>query len=81
MANSSDTRVIDNPQPAPEETNKTTEKNKMIPILSGIVIGFVAVLAIVLICLYSFTDVFNRKLTVPKLINKNYAEEILGNDD
>lgn len=70
MANSSDTRVIDNPQPAPEETNKTTEKNKMIPILSGIVIGFVAVLAIVLICLYSFTDVFNRKLTVPKLINK-----------
>ena len=37
MANSSDTRVIDNPQPAPEETNKTTEKNKMIPILSGIV--------------------------------------------
>ena len=42
MANSSDTRVIDNPQPAPEETNKTTEKNKMIPILSGIVIGFVA---------------------------------------
>ena len=75
MANSSDTRVIDNPQPAPEETNKTTEKNKMIPILSGIVIGFVAVLAIVLICLYSFTDVFNRKLTVPKLINKNYAEE------
>ena len=53
----------------------------MIPILSGIVIGFVAVLAIVLICLYSFTDVFNRKLTVPKLINKNYAEEILGNDD
>lgn len=80
MANSSDTRVIDNPQPAPEETNKTTEKNKMIPILSGIVIGFVAVLAIVLICLYSFTDVFNRKLTVPKLINKNYAEEILGND-
>ena len=81
MANSSDTRVMDNPQPAPEETNKTTEKNKMIPILSGIVIGFVAVLAIVLICLYSFTDVFNRKLTVPKLINKNYAEEILGNDD
>lgn len=70
MANSSDTRVIDNPQPAPEETNKTTEKNKMIPILSGIVIGFVAVLAIILICLYSFTDVFNRKLTVPKLINK-----------
>lgn len=70
MANSNDTRVIDNPQPAPEETNKTTEKNKMIPILSGIVIGFVAVLAIVLICLYSFTDVFNRKLTVPKLINK-----------
>lgn len=70
MANSSDTRVIDNPQPATEETNKTTEKNKMIPILSGIVIGFVAVLAIVLICLYSFTDVFNRKLTVPKLINK-----------
>lgn len=81
MATASDTRVIDNPQPAPEETNKTTEKNKMIPILSGIVIGFVAVLAIVLICLYSFTDVFNRKLTVPKLINKNYAEEILGNDD
>ena len=81
MANSSDTRVIDNPQTATEETNKTTEKNKMIPILSGIVIGFVAVLAIVLICLYSFTDVFNRKLTVPKLINKNYAEEILGNDD
>ena len=28
MANSSDTRVIDNPQPAPEETNKTTEKTR-----------------------------------------------------
>ena len=57
------------------------EKNKVIPILSGIVIGFIAVLAIVLGCLYAFTDVFNNKLTVPKLINKNYAEEILGNED
>lgn len=63
------------------EESVVSEKNKMIPILSGIAIGFVAVLAIVLICLYFFTDVFNSKLTVPKLINKNYAEEILNNDE
>ena len=84
IANAGDTRIIDNPNPQPgndEGDEKTAEKNKMVPILSGIVIGFVAVLAIVLVCLYSFTDVFNRKLTVPKLVNKNYAEEILGNDE
>ncbi len=74
-----DSRVPEK-QPASEDS-AASEKNKMIPILSGIAIGFVAVLAIVLICLYSFTDVFNRKLTVPKLINKNYAEEILDNDE
>ena len=84
IANAGDTRIIDNPNPQPgndEGDEKTAEKNKIVPILSGIVIGFVAVLAIVLVCLYSFTDVFNRKLTVPKLVNKNYAEEILGNDE
>lgn len=84
IANAGDTRVIDNQNPQPgndEGDEKTAEKNKIVPILSGIVIGFVAVLAIVLVCLYSFTDVFNRKLTVPKLVNKNYAEEILGNDE
>lgn len=84
IANAGDTRIIDNPNPQPgndEGDEKTAEKNKMVLILSGIVIGFVAVLAIVLVCLYSFTDVFNRKLTVPKLVNKNYAEEILGNDE
>ena len=73
IANAGDTRIIDNPNPQPgndEGDEKTAEKNKMVPILSGIVIG-----------LYSFTDVFNRKLTVPKLVNKNYAEEILGNDE
>ena len=72
IANAGDTRIIDNPNPQPkndEGDEKTAEKNKMVPILSGIVIGFVAVLAIVLVCLYSFTDVFNRKLTVPKLVN------------
>lgn len=80
IANAGDTRIIDNPNPQPgndEGDEKTAEKNKIVPILSGIVIGFVAVLAIVLVCLY----VFNRKLTVPKLVNKNYAEEILGNDE
>ena len=84
IANAGDTRIIDNPNPQPgndEGDEKTAEKNKIVPILSGIVIGFVAVLAIVLVCLYSFTDVFNRKLPVPKLVNKNYAEEILGNDE
>lgn len=84
IANAGDTRVIDNQNPQPkndEGDEKAAEKNKIVPILSGIVIGFVAVLAIVLVCLYSFTDVFNRKLTVPKLVNKNYAEEILGNDE
>lgn len=78
-APANDSRVPEK-QPASEDSS-VSEKNKMIPILSGIAIGFVAVLAIVLICLYSFTDVFNRKLTVPKLINKNYAEEILDNDE
>lgn len=78
-APANDSRVPEK-QPASEDPS-VSEKNKMIPILSGIAIGFVAVLAIVLICLYSFTDVFNRKLTVPKLINKNYAEEILDNDE
>ncbi len=78
-APANDSRVPEK-QPASEDSS-ASEKNKMIPILSGIAIGFVAVLAIVLICLYSFTDVFNRKLTVPKLINKNYVEEILDNDE
>ncbi|MBQ7047121.1 MAG: Stk1 family PASTA domain-containing Ser/Thr kinase [Oscillospiraceae bacterium] len=63
------------------DSDEKQEKNKIIPILSGIVIGFIAVLAIVFGCLFAFTDVFNNKLTVPNLLNKNYAEEILGNEE
>ncbi len=65
----------------PEEETTEPEKNKMIPILSGVIIGFIAVIGIIMACLYFFTDVFNSKLTVPKLINKNYAEEILNNKE
>ncbi len=67
------------PQVAQEEEGQ--EKNKVIPILSGIVIGFIAVLAIVIGCLFLFTDMFDSKITVPNLMNKNYAEEIAGNDE
>ena len=71
--------------PAYEETQpQATPANKnkqIVPILGGIVIGLIAVVAIIVGCLYAFTDVFQNKLIVPKFINMNYADEILDNPE
>ncbi len=58
-----------------------TRNNKLIPILSGVLAGLVAVSALIFSYLFFFTDVMKvSKLEVPNFLNKNYETEIAGND-
>ncbi len=55
--------------------------SKLIPILTGAVIGLVAVLILIFGYLLLFTDVFSSSSsTVPGFVNLNYEEQILGKD-
>ncbi len=54
--------------------------SKLIPILTGIVVGLVAVLLIIGASLLLFTDTFKSSDRVPNFINMNYETEIFNND-
>ncbi len=67
----------------PEEEDITDEEaqnnSKLIPVLTGVVAGLVAVLLLIGGYLLIFTDVFKSdKLKVPNFINMNYENEIKG---
>ncbi len=70
-------------EPAPiEEIDDEEAKNntKLIPILTGIVAGLVAVLIVIGASLALFTDTFKSSDKTPNFINMNYETEIKNND-
>lgn len=64
---------------APAQNAPANNTKQILPILGGIAIGLIAVIGIIVGCLYAFTDVFQNKLVVPNFLNMNYAEEIRDN--
>lgn len=65
-----------------EEINDEEAKNnsKLIPVLTGVVTGCVAVLVVIAAVLFFFTDFFSSSDKVPNFINMNYETEIKDND-
>ncbi len=78
----SDTKANTKTKPAEEVIDDEEAKNntKVIPILTGVAIGLVAVLAVIMTVLALFTDVFNSPGKVPNFINMDYETQIKGND-
>ena len=66
------------------EAEPSKGNTKVMPILTGVSIGLVAILVVVLAVLALFTDVFGGKTNkneVPNFISMNYEKEIKGNKD
>ncbi len=62
------------------DDNSNKNNSKLIPILTGVVSGSVAVLLVVGLVLFLFTDAFLSSDKVPNFINMNYETEIKDNE-
>lgn len=73
--------------PQPEEAedeieDEEEERNKVLPILIGVMSALLGVVILVVIILALFTDIFkNDKIEVPELLGKVYTEEIENNKE
>ncbi len=64
-----------------DEGDSDEAPSKTVPILIGVAIGLVAVIAIVLGALYFLTDTFDKGvITVDKFVNMNYETDIKNNE-